>query len=192
MKKILFTAALAMLCIPALSQTYKFAHISAEEVIQLMPEMDTVRTKMAAMAKENQDVLKSMYDEYQSKIQTFQQKEKDWTEAVRTSKAKEISDLEARIQETRETIAQDMQEIQNKLQAPVMEKFNKTVEKIAKEGGYIYVFYANSVVYKDDAQSVDITPAARKALNIPAGRTLESLYKELQAQADAEQAAQAK
>ena len=56
------------------------------------------------------------------------------------------------------------------------------LEKLAKEGGYIYVFEKASMLYVDETQSVDLTPAARKALNIPDGRTLETLQQELQAQ----------
>ena len=80
---------------------------------------------------------------------------------------------------------QEMQQIQANLTAPVMKACQDAIDKIAKEGGYIYVFDATSVVYVDPAQSVDITPEVRKALNIPEGRTLESLQKELQAKADA-------
>ena len=74
--------------------------------------------------------------------------------------------------------------------APIYEKAQKTVNAIAKEKGLIYVFDIQSMLYYDAAQSIDITPDARKALNIPADRTLESLQAELQAKAEAEQVAQ--
>jgi len=180
MKKIILTAVLAMVCSAAFAQ--KFAHIDAQEVIALMPEMDDVRNQMQTITKENQDVLKAMYDEYQQKTTTFQQKQATWTEAVREVKTKELMDLEQRIQETQQSMQQEMQNIQQKLEAPVMKKFAETVENIAKQEGYIYVFYANSLLYKDSAQSVDLTARVRTALNIPADRTLESLYKEMQAQ----------
>jgi hypothetical protein len=45
-------------------------------------------------------------------------------------------------------------------------------------------------LYLDDKQTVDLTQEARKALNIPEGRTLESLQKELQAQQAAQQSVQ--
>ena len=67
--------------------------------------------------------------------------------------------------------------------APIQQKAVQTVEKLAKDGGYIYVFETGSLLYIDTKQSTDLTPAARKALNIPDGRTLESLQAELQAQA---------
>mgnify|MGYP003531716346 FL=1 len=67
--------------------------------------------------------------------------------------------------------------------APIQKKAVEAVNKLAKEGGYIYVFEQGSLLYFDASQSTDLTPAARKALNIPASRTLESLQQELQAQA---------
>ena len=68
-----------------------------------------------------------------------------------------------------------------------MEEVKKIVEKLAKAGGYIYVFDVSSLLYFDAGQSKDLTPDARKALNIPAGRTLESLQAEMQAQQQAQQ-----
>ena len=71
--------------------------------------------------------------------------------------------------------------------APIYQKVNEVVQDLAKKGGYIYVFDMQSVLYLDPAQSFDLTPDARKALNIPADRTLEALAAELQAQQQAAQ-----
>ena len=43
------------------------------------------------------------------------------------------------------------------------------------------------MLYIDAAQAVNLTPEARAALNIPEGRTLETLQAELQAKAQAAQ-----
>ena len=71
--------------------------------------------------------------------------------------------------------------------APIYQKAGDIVKELAKKGGYIYVFDVNTPLYFDASQSDDLTPAARKALNIPDDRTLESLQAELQAQAQAAQ-----
>lgn len=179
MKRFFLVAALSVICSAAFAQ--KFAHINSQECFQLMPEMDDVRTQMDATVLENQEVMQAMYDEYQSKVQAYQQKSASWTAAVRESKEKELMDLQDRIQETQQSVQAELQEIQNNLTAPVMKKLQDTLEKIAKEGGYIYVFDSTTALYVDPAQSTDLTPAVRKALNIPEGRTLESLAQELQA-----------
>ena len=96
-----------------------------------------------------------------------------------------MGDIQQRIQEFEQTIQQELQQQQAQLMAPIQQKAIDTVKKLAKAAGYIYVFDASSLLYVDDNQSVDLTPAARKALGIPDGRTMESLQKELQAAAQA-------
>lgn len=181
MKKLILLAALAMVSTAAFAQ--KFAHINSQEVFQLMPEMDEVRTKMDAIVAENQDVIKSMYDEYQTKLQTYQQKAATWTASVKESKEKELMEMENRIQETQQSMQQEMQTIQNNLTSPVMKKCQDAIDEVAKKGGYIYVFDSSTALYIDPAQSTDLTKEVRTALNIPADRTLETLQAELQAKA---------
>lgn len=186
MKKIFLFVAMAVVSTSAFAQ--KFAHLNSTEVFQLIPEMDEVRSQLETMAKDNQDVIKSMYDEYQSKAQDYQQKVATWTPAIRESKEKELMEMESRINDTQQSIQQEMQVRQNELTAPVMKKMQETIEAVAKKGGYIYVFDVSSALYIDPAQSVDITKEIRKALNIPEGRTIESLQAELQAKQQAQAA----
>ncbi len=181
MKKIILIAAAAFMTLSASAQ--KFAHVNFNELIMLTPAADSARAQMAASQQEAQDTYKSMTDEFQTKYQQYQQKNSTWTPAIRESKEKELQDIQTRIQDFDQSIQQELQQQQQQLMAPIQQKAMEVVEKLAKEGGYIYVFEKSSMLYVDDSQSVDLTPAARKALGIPAGRTLETLQQELQAQA---------
>ena len=89
--------------------------------------------------------------------------------------------------EFEQSIQQELAAKQNELMAPLVQKAQDTVNSLAKAGSYIYVFDTAQMLYIDPAQSTDLTPAARKALNIPEGRTLETLQAELQAAAQAQQ-----
>ena len=71
--------------------------------------------------------------------------------------------------------------------APIQEKAQKAVADLAKAKGYAAVFDVSQFLYYNETAIVDLTAEARKALNIPADRTLESLQAELQAQASAAQ-----
>lgn len=186
MKKILFVAAMLVISSSAFAQ--KFAHVNLTEVIQLMPEMDTAREQMMASQREAQDTYQAMVEEFQSKYTQYQQKASTWTQTIRESKEKELSDMQQRIQEFDQSIQQELANQQNQLMAPIQQKAMETIQSIAKQGGYIYVSDVNSFIYVDDTQSVDLTSTVRKALNIPEDRTLESLQAELQAQAQAQQA----
>ena len=184
MKRIITLALMACLSISVFAQS-KFAHVNYAELVQLAPEADAARSQINAASKEAQDTYKSMMEEYQSKFQQYQQKSASWTAAIRETKEKELGDIQQRIQEFEQTIQQELQQQQAQLMAPIQQKAIDTVKKLAKAAGYIYVFDASSLLYVDDNQSIDLTPAARKALGIPDGRTMESLQKELQAAAQA-------
>lgn len=188
MKKIILIAVAALFTFSASAQDLKFAHVNFNELIMLMPEADAARDQMDASQKEAQETYKTMVEEYQAKAQKYQQNSSTWTAAIRESKEKELNDITTRIEEFNQSIQQELQLQQNQLMAPIQQKAIEAVNKIAKAGGYIYVFEASSLLYVDAAQSVDITKEARKALNIPEGRTLETLQQELQAKAQAQTA----
>ena len=185
MKKLFLIAAMAVMSVAASAQTLKWAYVDFNEIIMLMPEMDSARATLEENQKTNEEILMAMYEEYQTKAQQYQQKSATWSAAIRESKEKEIVDIQARLEQTQQSLQQEMQQLQNNLQAPVYEKAQNAVNELAKSKGIAVVFEKNSLLYLDPAQGVDLTPEARQVLNIPEGRTLESLQAELQAKAQA-------
>ena len=181
MKRIILIAVAACAALTASAQNLKFAHVNFNELVMLMPAADSARAQIAASQQEAQDTYKSMTDEFQAKYTQYQQKRSTWTPAIRESKEKELTDIQNRIEEFNQS------KQQNQLMAPIQQRAIEAVNKLAKAGGYVYVFEQSSILYVDPAQSTDLTPAARKALNIPEGRTLESLQQELQAQSQSAQ-----
>ena len=190
MKKIILIAAMAVMSIAASAQDLKLAYVDFNEIIMLMPEMDQARATLEENQKTNEEILMAMYEEYQAKAQQFQQKASTWTPAIRESKEREIMDIQSRLEQTQQSLQQEMQQLQNSLQAPIYEKAQNTVNEIAKSKGIAAVFEMGSLLYVDPAQLINLTAEARVALNIPEDRTLESLQAELQAKAQAAQAAQ--
>ena len=188
MKKIFVIAAVALMSLTASAQELKWAYVDFNELVMLMPEMDSARATMEENQKTNEEILVAMYDEYQAKYQQYQQKQATWTPAIRESKEKEIMEIQSRLEQTQQSLQQEMQQLQQNLQAPIYEKAQNTVNELAKANGIAFVFEKSSMLYMNPAQGINLTPDARKALNIPEGRTLESLQAELQAKAQAAQA----
>ncbi len=186
MKKILLIAVTAFAAVSAFAQP-KFAHVNTTELVQLCPEMDKARETMNAASQEAQETFNDMQTEFNTKLQAYQSKGSTWTAATRESKEKELTEIQQRIQEFSQTVQAELQAQQEQLMQPIYQKVNETIQDLAKKGGYIYVFDTQAVLYVDPAQSIDLTPDARKAMNIPADRTLEALAAELQAQQAAAQ-----
>ena len=189
MKKILLIAAMAVMSVAASAQNLKWAYVDFNELVMLMPEMDEARATLEENQKTNEEILVAMYEEYQTKMQQYQQKAESWTPAIRESKEKEIMEIQSRFEQTQQSLQMELQQLQQSLQAPIYEKAQKTVNDLAKAQGIAFVFEKSSMLYVDPAQGIDLTPEARTALNIPADRTLETLQAELQAQAQAAAAA---
>lgn len=190
MKKLIIIAAMAFMSIAATAQETKFAFVDFNEVIMLMPEMDEARATLEENQNTNNEILSAMYDELQTKYQQYQQKAETWTPAIRQSKEAEITEIQARFEQTQQSLSQELQELQNSLQAPIYEKAQNAVNDLAKSKGIAVVFEKGTLLYVDPAQFIDLTPEARIALNIPEGRTLETLQAELMAKAQAAQAAE--
>ncbi|MBE6250758.1 MAG: OmpH family outer membrane protein [Bacteroidales bacterium] len=187
MKRIVLIAVAALVSFTASAQNLKFAYVDFTELVQLMPEMDQARATLEENSMANEEILVTMYEEYQKKGQEYQQKASTWTQAVREIKEKELMDIQSRLEQTQQSLQMELQQLQNQLQAPVVEKAQQAVEGLAKAKGVAGVFEKSSLLYIDEAQMIDLTPEARVALNIPEGRTLEQLQQELAAKAQAAQ-----
>jgi len=180
MKKVLLIAAMALMTIAASAQQ-KFAHVNLNELVMLSTDYSEAMKQMNASQQEASDTYQSMVEEFNTKYSQYQQKASTWTDAIRESKEKELSDIQQRITEFQQSIQSELSQQEQSLIAPIQQKAQDAVNKIAKAGGYIYVFEVSSLLYVDDTKSTDITPAARKELGIPEGRTVETLQAELQA-----------
>ena len=191
MKKIIIIAAMALVSLAATAQETKLAYVDFNEVIMLMPEMDAARATLEENEMTQNEILQSMYEELQTKYQQYQQKAESWTPAIRQSKEAEITEIQARFEQTQQSFANEISQLQQELQAPIVEKAQNAINELAKAKGVAVVFEKSSMIYIDPAQCLDLTPEARKNLNIPEGRTLEALQAEMMAKAQAAQAAQA-
>ena len=183
MKKIFVIALAAFASLTVSAQT--IGKVNFNELVMLMPEMDAAREAIAASQKEAEETYAAMLEEYQSKASQYQQKQSTWTAAIRESKERELMEIQNRIQEFQQSISQELQQQQAQLMSPIMEKAQKAVQDLAKAQGLAAVFDSSSALYFDETAVVDLTPAARKALGIQEGRTLEQLQQELQAAAQA-------
>ena len=181
MKKVLVIAAAAFFGLTAMAQP-KFAHVNFTELVQLTPEADQARATIQASSKEAEETYQAMVEEFNAKYQTYQQKVSTWTPAIRESKEKELTEIQQRIQTFEASVQQELAQQQQALMAPIQKKAKDTVDELAKKEGIIYVFDISQLLYFDPAQSIDLTPAARKALGIKDGRTLETLQQEMAAQ----------
>ncbi len=151
------------------AQSLKFGHINTQELISVMPERDSALVKLEKHADELEATLQELQGEFQSKLNTYQQRQATWTAAILEARTKELQELDARIQQYQQTASQEYQQLQQMLFTPVLQKANETITKIGKERGLIYIFdtASGTIPFINTDISEDILPLAKAALKIP-------------------------
>ena len=83
MKKLVIIAFIALFSsVSSFAQELKFGHVNMQEIILLMDEMDSAQVVLEKFGKELQETFVSMQNEFQSKVNTYQQMSANWTPAV--------------------------------------------------------------------------------------------------------------
>ena len=147
------------------AQAQKFGHIDMQALIQVMPERVTAEADFNAVQKEMEDILGEMQNDYQTKMKGLEALGADASEIKRNAKIGELQDIQQRIQNYTQAAQGQLQQKQAELLKPVYDKAQAAIEEVAKEKGLIYVFEANSLLFKSN-ESIDVLPLVKAKLGI--------------------------
>ncbi len=138
------------------AQSPKLGYINSQELLASMPERAKADTMLQKYAKQFQDEGEAMQKEYQTKIQQYQAGEKTMTDAIKEVKAKEIQDLQARIESFSQSAQEKVGQKKQEVYTPLLEKADKAIKEVAKEKGYDYIFDTaqQAILYGKDGDNV--------------------------------------
>ncbi|MCS6980283.1 MAG: OmpH family outer membrane protein [Flavobacteriales bacterium] len=155
----------------AIAQNKKFGHINSEDIIRLMPESVEADSTLARFERELQNELYAMYKELEDLAKDYRDKFKERSEAVNRIKEENIRDKQQKFEDTQRIFQQEIMEKQQKVFAPIKEKFDKAVREVAKEMGLSYVFDSSmgTFIYYDESD--DISAQVKKKLGISSSGT---------------------
>lgn len=169
MRRILNSAviALALMLTATGLQAQKIAHINVDELIQLMPEAAKAREDLQKFRTQIQGELEEMDQERQDLITKFRQNEKQMTELRKESEMRKIQELAQRIEDYAMKAQEQLEEKQQELLMPIIEKAQNAINEVAKEKNFVYVLDSSrskgTVVY---AGGEDLMPLVKAKLNI--------------------------
>ena len=143
----LFTKAIALFSFVVLFTAFgysqsglKLGHIDSNEILALMPETDSLSQELKNYADYLDQQMNTMGMEYQTKLQQYQENVATMSDLIRQTKEKEITDLQQRIQAFQQSADQDLQNKQQELFNPLIEKVKKAIDDVSRENSYTYVF----------------------------------------------------
>ena len=142
----------------------KIGYISADEVIQLMPEAADVQTQLDSYQK-------SLYQNAQDKqttlneaVQKFYKDSATMSASLKEVKRTDLQKIAQELSGAEQTIQQQFEQKRQELSVPIQKKLQTAIEEVAKENGYTYVFPREALIYMPPTS--DIGPLVKKKLGL--------------------------
>jgi len=147
------------------AQTGKLGYISLQELIPTMPEYKKADTALNDYQNALGQNFEDMRREYYEQDSLLNSKDTaKYTRAQLEIKKKNLSDMLIKLQGWQQQAQQLYQQKQQDLIAPIQKKAIETVQAVAKENGYTYVFTKEALLVSPPAE--DILPLVKKKLGL--------------------------
>jgi outer membrane protein len=148
------------------AQTLKFGHINSTQLLAAMPETKMADSTLQKFGTSLEAQLKTMTNEYQSKISEYRANEATMADPIKDAKAKEIGDLEQRIQDFQESAQQSLSKKKEEVYTPIIKKAEDAIKGVAKEKSYAYIFDTSAGVVLFAQESDDVMPLVKAKLGL--------------------------
>jgi outer membrane protein len=153
---------------PVFSQeNLKIGHVNIPEIIQKLPETDSVQ----ALLKKETDELEKMYNEmvseHDANVKKYEKEKAGYSEFIRQTKESELMDSADKIQQFQQNATQKVQKRNTDLLQPIYDKVNKAIKKVAANEGFTYILdVSNGTVVYQSPGSLNINPLVLKELGL--------------------------
>ena len=158
---------LATACMSVANAQMKMATVNSNEIVMNMPETKELQKKIQDKSAELSKQLEGMYKQYEAKMAELKGVNPQKMDAIQEAKVTELQDLQKRIEKFEQTAQKEVQQMQETLSIPILEKAKKMIEVVAAERGYSHVFDVASGGMIVFPKGDDITDATKTKMGIP-------------------------
>jgi outer membrane protein len=170
MKRMILALTLALMA--SVSYGQKVAYLNSAAVMNLLPEVRAANSELEVFQKQFENRIRAMVEEYQKKGMELQRRIQAGEIAPKFQE-EEIAKLQAeeeKIGALEQEMRQKVNEKQEALVTPIIERMQQAIDQVAAAEGYQYIFDASPgqgvLLYADPA--LDITPKVMELMGIKA------------------------
>jgi len=156
---------IAVLALTLTANAQKFGYVNTQELFLLMPELKEVQARMDSLNKQYENLLMNMQEEYQKKLQDYQQKQSTMPDAMRQIQEEELYSMQQRLQTTYQTAQQDVEQKRGEYLKPINERMSKAIQEVGAANNYTYIFDSVAAVYISP-EADDVMPLVKAKLGI--------------------------
>jgi Skp family chaperone for outer membrane proteins len=144
----------------------KFGHIDYAAIIRLIPGVDTAQKALEIYQKDLQEEGEQMAAEFEKNNAEYEalKENTNISPAVLKIKEDKLNEQYQKIEAFSDDMKQKLQLKQLELLKPFQDKLTNAIEKVAKEGNYLYIFDTSTILYFEKGD--DIGPKVKLELGI--------------------------
>lgn len=168
MKKTLVLVLAIVMSTATASFAQKFGYCNSLQILSELPEVKQADTDLQTYQQQLQKKGQGMVKDLQAKAADLKQKQDRGEISPKDAAGVEekLAAEEAEINKYAQQMEEDLGKKREELYKPILEKVNKAMQDVAKEGGYLLVFDASSnvLLYADD--TLDVTKLVKTKLGV--------------------------
>ena len=169
MKKSIGVVAIALFFLTAANAQNKLGHISANQLVGLMPERAKIDTLLSKFQTDSlNSTLGSLVQEYGYKDSLLNKTDTSKMPAsVKAQIRQELENLAYQVQNWQGISQQVMENKQQQLYQPMYKKISDAINAVAKEKGYTYVFTSDALIVAPPSDDMLPLVAAKLGIKLP-------------------------
>jgi outer membrane protein len=133
----------------AINAQAKTAHVEVSLLMSKMPAMLEAQKQLEKLSGTYDVEYKGMVEEYQNKLKKYEQEAPTVTDVVNETRSKEVQDMQKRIVDYRDNAQKELQQKEQDITKPIIEKVKASIQKVGKAKGFQYVLNAEGLLLAD-------------------------------------------
>src|SRR6516162_2315420 len=119
--------------------TQKIGYAEDDYILAQLPEFKKIESELKTHGAQLENQMKAKYDDYQTKLKTYQGMPATTPEAIKADIERELAALQENMQKFQQDAQSSFQKKQADLMDPIYKKIGKAIEEVAKENGFSFI-----------------------------------------------------
>ncbi len=163
-----FFAIMMLLASTNIATAQSFGHLNSDDLLNQLPAWKAAEKDVETFALQKENQLQSMQQDYQTKVQKLQQDIQSGiiTKVEEQTRTQELYALQQSLQEFSMKAQQELEEKRIGATQPIIESVQNSIDAVAAENGFTYIFDTRSGALLYFPPADDVTALVKAKLGM--------------------------
>ena len=147
------------------SEIVRIAYVNKADVLASIPQVGKIELELAQLEKDYEAEFVKMTKEYESKVKSYLERNKQMSEPIKLARQTEITELEARMSMYKKRYQEEIAKQRAKLYAPINEYVEEAIRRVCEREQITILFDQGQPLYMS-VQCVDLTSLVKVELGL--------------------------